>query len=89
MTKLPEAKSNILTDRTDAESYSTNSVIQAACDIATEAVNTAEDTPTLPLITFHPDAKSEAEKRNHSTQVIMGAKEGVTEGRWQQLQGCQ
>ena len=70
MAKLLEATSNILIDRKNMDSYNTNSVLQAARNVATAA---ATISATLLLIVLRPNAK-------HFTQAIMGAKEGVTEG---------
>ena len=72
MAKLLEATSNILTDRKNVDSYNTDSMLQAARGITTLVGNTAAGMPTVPLITLHPDAESEAEKQNHFTQAIMG-----------------
>ena len=64
MVKLLEATSNTLTNRKNTDSYNTDSVLQAARNIATAAATTPAISPPIVL---RPDAQEEAENQNRFT----------------------
>ena len=80
MAKLLDATNNTLTTRKNTDTYTIDTVLKAARDVATAAGKQADGTPTAPLIVTRTNAESVPDAQNLLTQAIIGAKEGITEG---------